>query len=123
MRGVWRPMPALWHKGLLRCILTSRPYLRLDSVPDFILIVDFGSQVTDAIGRPAVRYAVAEPRPSRWRAKRFSPPEAKGHILPGSPAGVLDEGSPRAGACCFLRQGSDPRHLLRPTGREPPTRR
>src|SRR4029453_423478 len=64
---------------------------------DSILIVDFGSQVTQLIARrvrEAGVYCEIAPFGHSWAAyERMKP---KGIILSGSPAGVPEEGSPRA---------------------------
>ncbi len=69
---------------------------------DTILIVDFGSQVTQLIARrvrEAGVYSEIAPFPSAEAAfERLKP---KGIILSGSPAGVPEEGSPRAPQILF----------------------
>src|SRR5690606_25127508 len=65
--------------------------------PDTVLIIDFGSQVTQLIGRrvrEAGVYCEIVPFQSAEAAfERLSP---KAIIFSGGPASVLDEGSPRA---------------------------
>ncbi|MBM3594993.1 MAG: glutamine-hydrolyzing GMP synthase [Alphaproteobacteria bacterium] len=70
--------------------------------PDSILIVDFGSQVTQLIAR-RVREAGAycEIAPFSMVEAAFARMQPKGIILSGSPASVCDEGSPRAPQVLF----------------------
>ena len=91
---------------------------------DSILIVDFGSQVTQLIARRVREAGVyCEIAPFNPAAAAFERMKPKGIILSGSPAGVPEEGSPRAPQELFDSGASDPRHLLRPAGDEPPARR
>ncbi|MGK6356042.1 glutamine-hydrolyzing GMP synthase [Sphingomonas sp. DT-207] len=63
---------------------------------DSILIVDFGSQVTQLIARRVREAGVySEIAPFTSAAEAFERMKPKGIILSGSPASVLDEGSPR----------------------------
>ncbi|MDO7842375.1 glutamine-hydrolyzing GMP synthase [Sphingomonas immobilis] len=63
---------------------------------DSILIVDFGSQVTQLIARRVREAGVySEIAPFTTAAEAFARMKPKGIILSGSPASVLDEGSPR----------------------------
>ncbi|MBO9711292.1 glutamine-hydrolyzing GMP synthase [Sphingomonas sp.] len=63
---------------------------------DSILIVDFGSQVTQLIARRVREAGVyCEIAPFTTAAEAFERMAPKGVILSGSPASVLDEGSPR----------------------------
>ena len=63
---------------------------------DSILIVDFGSQVTQLIARRVREAGVySEIAPFTTAAEAFARMQPKGIILSGSPASVLDEGSPR----------------------------
>ncbi|WP_109808696.1 glutamine-hydrolyzing GMP synthase [Sphingosinithalassobacter portus] len=65
--------------------------------PDSILIVDFGSQVTQLIARRVREAGVySEIAPFTSAAEAFERMQPKGVILSGSPASVLDDGSPRA---------------------------
>ncbi|MBA15737.1 MAG: glutamine-hydrolyzing GMP synthase [Sphingomonas sp.] len=65
--------------------------------PDSILIVDFGSQVTQLIARRVREAGVySEIAPFTSAAEAFERMQPKGVILSGSPASVLDENSPRA---------------------------
>jgi len=65
--------------------------------PDSILIVDFGSQVTQLIARRVREAGVySEIAPFSTAAEAFDRMRPRGVILSGSPASVLDEGSPRA---------------------------
>ncbi|ANY19243.1 GMP synthase (glutamine-hydrolyzing) [Tsuneonella dongtanensis] len=72
------------------------------TLPDSILIVDFGSQVTQLIAR-RVREAGAysEIAPFTQAEEAFHRLQPKGIILSGSPAGVPEEGSPRAPQMLF----------------------
>ena len=64
--------------------------------PDTILIVDFGSQVTQLIARRVREAGVySEIAPYTQAEAAFARMRPKGVILSGSPASVLDEGSPR----------------------------
>ena len=68
-----------------------------DHLPDSILIVDFGSQVTQLIARRVREAGVySEIAPFTQAEEAFHRLKPKGIILSGSPAGVPDEGSPRA---------------------------
>ncbi|WP_209348863.1 glutamine-hydrolyzing GMP synthase [Pontixanthobacter sp. CEM42] len=74
-----------------------------DSIrPDSILIVDFGSQVTQLIARRVREAGVySEIAPFSMAEEAFERMKPKGIILSGSPAGVPDEGSPRAPQMLF----------------------
>ncbi|MEO5598628.1 MAG: glutamine-hydrolyzing GMP synthase, partial [Novosphingobium sp.] len=64
---------------------------------DSILIVDFGSQVTQLIARRVREAGVySEIAPFNSAAEAFERMKPKGVILSGGPASVTDEGSPRA---------------------------
>jgi len=64
---------------------------------DSILIVDFGSQVTQLIARRVREAGVySEIAPFNTAAEAFARMKPKGVILSGGPASVVDEGSPRA---------------------------
>ncbi|WP_298672205.1 glutamine-hydrolyzing GMP synthase [uncultured Sphingomonas sp.] len=64
--------------------------------PDSILIVDFGSQVTQLIARRVREAGVySEIAPFQSAAAAFERMKPAGVILSGGPASVLDEGSPR----------------------------
>ncbi|MBD8545754.1 glutamine-hydrolyzing GMP synthase [Sphingomonas sp. CFBP 8760] len=64
--------------------------------PDSILIVDFGSQVTQLIARRVREAGVySEIAPFQSAADAYARIRPKGIILSGGPASVLDEGSPR----------------------------
>ncbi len=70
--------------------------------PDSILIVDFGSQVTQLIARRVREAGVyCEIAPFSMAEAAFHRMKPKGIILSGSPAGVCDEGSPRARQVLF----------------------
>ena len=63
---------------------------------DSILIVDFGSQVTQLIARRVREAGVySEIAPFTAAAEAFARMQPKGIILSGSPASVLDEDGPR----------------------------
>ena len=65
--------------------------------PESILIVDFGSQVTQLIARRVREAGVySEIAPFSQAEEAFERMKPKGIILSGSPAGVPEEGSPRA---------------------------
>src|SRR3954465_11245045 len=64
--------------------------------PESILIVDFGSQVTQLIARRVREAGVySEIAPFNSADEAFARMAPKGVILSGSPASVLEEGSPR----------------------------
>ena len=64
--------------------------------PETILIVDFGSQVTQLIARRVREAGVySEIAPFTQAADAFARLRPKGVILSGSPASVLEDGSPR----------------------------
>ena len=67
-----------------------------------ILIVDFGSQVTQLIARRVREAGVySEIAPFSMAAEAFERMKPKGIILSGGPASVTDEGSPRASQQLF----------------------
>ncbi len=69
---------------------------------DSILIVDFGSQVTQLIARRVREAGVySEIAPFSSAEAAFERMKPKGIILSGGPASVCDEGSPRAPQCLF----------------------
>jgi GMP synthase (glutamine-hydrolysing) len=71
-------------------------------VPECILIVDFGSQVTQLIARRVREAGVySEIAPFTQAEAAFHRLQPKGIILSGSPASVPDEGSPRAPQALF----------------------
>ncbi len=64
---------------------------------DSILIIDFGSQVTQLIARRVREIGVyCEIAPFQSAAEAFQRIRPKGVIFSGGPASVPDEGSPRA---------------------------
>jgi GMP synthase (glutamine-hydrolysing) len=70
--------------------------------PESILIVDFGSQVTQLIARRVREAGVySEIAPFTQAEEAFERMKPKGIILSGSPAGVPEEGSPRAPQVLF----------------------
>ncbi|WP_341713500.1 glutamine-hydrolyzing GMP synthase [Erythrobacter sp.] len=71
-------------------------------LPDSILIVDFGSQVTQLIARRVREAGVySEIAPFTMAEEAFHRLKPKGIILSGSPAGVPEDGSPRAPEMLF----------------------
>ncbi|MEI8396703.1 MAG: glutamine-hydrolyzing GMP synthase [Rhodospirillaceae bacterium] len=69
---------------------------------DRILILDFGSQVTQLIARRVRESGVyCEIHPFTLSAERIQAFAPKGVILSGSPASVMDEGAPRAPEAVF----------------------
>src|SRR6187549_2337770 len=71
-------------------------------LPDSILIVDFGSQVTQLIARRVREAGVySEIAPFTMAEEAFERLKPRGIILSGSPAGVPEEGSPRAPQALF----------------------
>jgi GMP synthase (glutamine-hydrolysing) len=76
----------------------------LAAVPpaDSILIIDFGSQVTQLIARRLRETGVyCEIHPFQSAGEAFSRLQPKGVIFSGGPASVTDEGSPRAPQSVF----------------------
>jgi len=67
-----------------------------------ILIIDFGSQVTQLIARRVREAGVySEIAPFNSAEEAFKRIKPKGIILSGGPASTTDEGSPRAPQCIF----------------------
>jgi hypothetical protein len=92
---------------------------------DRILIIDFGSQVTQLIARRIREAGVySEIVPFQSAEKALDWPGLKGIILSGGPASVHEGGSPRAPDRVFTRGLARARHLLwradhvRPAGRQ-----
>ena len=76
--------------------------MQAEHLPDSILIVDFGSQVTQLIARRVREAGVySEIAPFTQAEEAFHRLQPKGIILSGSPASVCDEGSPRAPQVLF----------------------
>ena len=70
--------------------------------PDSVLIIDFGSQVTQLIGRRVREAGVyCEIIPFQSAEEAFHRMKPKAIIFSGGPASVLDEGSPRAPQAVF----------------------
>ena len=70
--------------------------------PDSVLIIDFGSQVTQLIARRVREAGVyCEIVPFQSAEEGFNRLKPKAIILSGSPASTLDEGSPRAPQVIF----------------------
>ena len=70
--------------------------------PDTILIVDFGSQVTQLIARRVREAGVySEIAPFTTAAEAFARLKPRGVILSGSPASVVEAGSPRVPDAIF----------------------
>ena len=81
-------------------LLTGR--MDASHLPDTILIVDFGSQVTQLIARRVREAGVySEIAPFTQAEEAFDRLKPSGIILSGSPASVCDEGSPRAPQVLF----------------------
>ncbi|NVD44889.1 glutamine-hydrolyzing GMP synthase [Qipengyuania atrilutea] len=73
-----------------------------EHLPDSILIVDFGSQVTQLIARRVREAGVySEIAPFSAAEAAFERMRPKGIIFSGSPASVPDDDSPRAPQCLF----------------------
>ena len=69
---------------------------------DSILIIDFGSQVTQLIARRVREIGVyCEIAPFQSASEAFQRIKPKGVIFSGGPASVPDEGSPRAPEAVF----------------------
>ena len=76
--------------------------MKHDAHPDSILIIDFGSQVTQLIARRIREAGVyCEIHPFQNAAEAFDRLKPKGVIFSGGPASVPDEGSPRAPQAVF----------------------
>jgi GMP synthase (glutamine-hydrolysing) len=70
--------------------------------PDSVLIIDFGSQVTQLIGRRVREAGVyCEIIPFQSAEEAFHRMQPKAIIFSGGPASVLDQGSPRAPQIVF----------------------
>ncbi|MCF3640779.1 glutamine-hydrolyzing GMP synthase [Rhizobium sp. TRM95111] len=70
--------------------------------PDSVLIIDFGSQVTQLIGRRVREAGVyCEIIPFQSAEEAFHRMKPKAIIFSGGPASVLDQGSPRAPQVAF----------------------
>jgi GMP synthase (glutamine-hydrolysing) len=70
--------------------------------PDSILIIDFGSQVTQLIARRIRETGVyCEVHPFNHAAAALAAMQPKGIVFSGGPASVTDEGSPRAPEAAF----------------------
>ncbi|HVY50509.1 MAG TPA: glutamine-hydrolyzing GMP synthase [Devosia sp.] len=78
----------------------TAPAQTLAATPrESILIIDFGSQVTQLIARRLREAGVyCEIHPFNTAAEAFASMRPKGVIFSGGPASVIDEGSPRAPA-------------------------
>jgi len=73
------------------------PAMKNTAHPDAILIIDFGSQVTQLIARRVREAGVySEIAPFQSAAEAFERIQPKGVILSGSPASTVEIGSPRA---------------------------
>ena len=80
-----------------------------------VLIVDFGSQVTQLIARRVREAGVySEIAPFSSAEAAFARLKPKGIILSGGPASVTEDGSPRAPDVDPAIGPADPGHLLRP---------
>ena len=77
--------------------MTEPARARAASPVDSILIIDFGSQVTQLIARRLREAGVyCEIHPFNKAAEAFAAMQPKGVIFSGGPASVTEEGSPRA---------------------------
>ena len=77
--------------------MTEPAQARAGSPVDSILIIDFGSQVTQLIARRLREAGVyCEIHPFNKAAEAFRAMQPRGVIFSGGPASVTDEGSPRA---------------------------
>ena len=84
---------------------------------DKVLIVDFGSQVTQLIARRVREAGVyCEIAPFQKAAEAFAALSPKAVILSGGPASVLEDNSPRAPHAIFEAGVPSARHLLWRTG-------
>ncbi len=78
------------------------PNISSSSHPDSILIIDFGSQVTQLIARRVREAGVySEIAPFNAAEAAFNRMQPRGIILSGGPASVTEDGSPRAPQCVF----------------------
>ena len=88
-----------------------------DRMTDTILIIDFGSQVTQLIARRVREAGVySEIAPFNKAEEAIARLKPKGLILSGGPASVLDDGLAAAGDGGLRRRAADARHLLRRAG-------
>ncbi len=111
----------------------DRPHIGLDDHPriplsfaargdrlaghDKILIVDFGSQVTQLIARRVREEKVyCEIVPFQKADEAFDAMQPKGVILSGGPASVLDKDAPLAPHADLRGRRAGARHLLRRAG-------
>jgi len=93
-----------WQSAMLDsgCALALTGPMQPEHLPDSILIVDFGSQVTQLIARRVREAGVySEIAPFTQAEEAFHRLKPKGVILSGGPASVPDEGSPRAPEVIF----------------------
>ena len=94
------------------------------SAHDKILIVDFGSQVTQLIARRVREEGVySEIVPFQKAEAAFKEMKPKAVILSGGPESVHEEGSPRAPQTDLRFRRARARHLLRPDDHGRPARR
>ncbi len=100
LRQLRRPRES--HPGLDSLPHPLYPLAMSAAHPDSILIVDFGSQVTQLIARRVREAGVySEIAPFTQAEAAFARMKPRGIILSGSPASVPDEGSPRAPQVLF----------------------
>ena len=91
---------------------------------DIILIVDFGSQVTQLIARRVREHGVyCEIVPFNKAAEAFAQMKPRAIILSGGPGLGARSRCAAAAAGILYRRRADPRHLLRRAGDGPPARR
>src|SRR5919109_4026923 len=92
-----RPAPQILRMTLLNSLLASEAGADRQNAHDKILIIDFGSQVTQLIARRVREEKVyCEIVPFQKAEEAFKSVRPKGVILSGGPASVLDDGAPLA---------------------------
>src|SRR6478672_13493400 len=93
--------PKIWHKLYSGRAALYRPDMTVQPT-ESILIVDFGSQVTQLIARRIREAGVySEIAPFSSAEEAFHRLQPKGVIFSGGPASVSDEGSPMAPQILF----------------------
>ena len=91
---------------------------------DLVLIVDFGSQVTQLIARRVREAGVyCEIHPFSKAGEAFTRLKPKAAIFSGGPASVPEAGKPARAGGDLAERGSHSRHLLRPADLVRATRR
>jgi GMP synthase (glutamine-hydrolysing) len=100
--GVARPPPVVYFLPMTAQQPISEPTPSVASAHDKILIVDFGSQVTQLIARRVREEGVySEIVPFQKAEAAFLQMKPKAVILSGGPESVHEEGSPRAPQAIF----------------------